>query len=356
MCDWRVRLEENMRPTHWGIATFVVALAISAALTVIPTAGDLQNQTPAAPPAGAGRAPRNAAEYDEMFNKMKNWGRWGPVDQRGAANLITDAKRKQAAALVKSGTSVSLSHDYLKDKSADNPLPFEHVMNRGLQSDTYRVSYHGYAHSHMDGLCHMVYQDRTYNGYTRAEALTESGCVKLGIENLKNGVITRGILIDIPRLKGVPYLEPSTPVYIEDIEAWEKKAGVKVGPGDAVFLYTGRWARREKLGAWELQKNSAGFHSSVAPWVKARDVAFIGSDAVLDVYPELVLDANGRDQANAFHILMIAALGVDIFDNLDLEALAQTAARLNRWEFMLTVAPLAVTGGTGSPANPIATF
>jgi kynurenine formamidase len=332
-----------------------VALA-TCAVAVTSTAGREQNETPTSRTATEGRAPRNPAEYDEMFNRIKNWGRWGPDDQRGAANLITDAKRKQAVALVKLGTSVSLSHNYLKDQAPDNPSPFEHVMNRGLQSDTYKVSYHGYAHSHMDGLCHMLYQDKTYNGYPRAAALTENGCTKLGIENLKNGVITRGVLIDIPRLKGVSYLEPGTPVYIEDIEAWEKKAGVKVGPGDAVLLYTGRWARREKLGPWALMTNAAGFHSSVAPWVKARDVAFIGSDAVLDVYPERVQDANGRDQANAFHILMIAALGVDIFDNLDLEALDQTAARLNRWEFMLTVAPLVVTGGTGSPANPIATF
>ena len=345
-----------MRPRHWkNSARLAVAFGI-AAFGIVSTAGNQQNQTPASQTATEGRAPRNPAEYDEMFNRIKNWGRWGPDDQRGAANLITDAKRKQAAALVRLGTSVSLSHNYLKDKAPDNPSPFEHVMNRGLQSDTYKVSYHGYAHSHMDGLCHMLYQDKTYNGYSRTDALTENGCTKLGIENLKNGVITRGVLIDIPRLKGVSYLEPGTPVYIEDIEAWEKKAGVKVGPGDAVFLYTGRWARREKLGPWPLMTNSAGFHASVAPWVKARDVAFIGSDAVLDVYPELVQDPNGRDQANAFHILMIAALGVDIFDNLDLEALAQTAARLNRWEFMLTVAPLVVTGGTGSPANPIATF
>ena len=331
------------------------ALTMSVGLAIALAAGGQQSQ-PSSAAASGGRAPRNPSEYDEMFHKIKNWGRWGPSDQRGAANLMTDAKRKQAVGLVRLGSSVSMSHDYLKDKAPDNPSPFEHVMNRGLQSDTYRVSYHGYAHSHMDGLCHMLYQDRTYNGYARAEALTESGCTRLGIENLKNGIITRGILIDIPRLKGVPYLEPSTPVYIEDLEAWEKKAGVKVGPGDAVFLYTGRWARREKLGPWELMRNAAGFHASVAPWVRARDIAFIGSDAVLDVYPELVLDANGRDQANAFHILMIAALGVDIFDNLDLEALAQTAGRLNRWEFMLTVAPLAVAGGTGSPANPIATF
>lgn len=341
-----------MSPRVWRGAA--VALAIAA--TVPSLAGTRPTQAPSPHDAGGGRAPRDAAEFDELFHRIKNWGRWGPDDQRGAANLITDAKRKQAASLVKLGTSVSLSHNYLKDKAPDNPNPFEHTMNRGLQTDTYRFSYHGYAHSHMDGLCHMLYQDKTYNGYARTDALTENGCVKLGIEHLKSGIITRGVLIDIPRLKGVPYLEPSTPVYIEDIEAWERKAGVKVGPGDAVLLYMGRWARREKLGPWPLMTNAAGFHASVAPWVKRRDVAFIGSDAVLDVHPELVLDANGRELANAFHILMVAALGVDIFDNLDLEALAATAARLKRWDFMLTVAPLAVTGGTGSPANPIATF
>jgi hypothetical protein len=225
----------------------------------------------------------------------------------------------------------------------DNPSPFEHVMNRGLQSDTYRVSYHGYAHSHMDGLCHMLYQDKTYNGYLRADALTENGCAKLGIENLKTGVITRGVLIDIPRLKGVPYLEPSTPVYIEDIEAWEKKAGVKIGPGDAVFLYTGRWARREKLGPWPLMTNSAGFHASVAPWVKARDVAFIGSDAVLDVYPELVWIPMGNQPTRSHSHDCGAWRGHSITRSRGARADRGAA---DRWEFMLTVAPLVVTGGT----------
>src|SRR5262245_33464404 len=171
-------MEENMKSRYWGdYAAFAPALTICMGLAVALAAGEQQNQTSSP----GGRAPRNATEYDEMFQKIKNWGRWGPTDQRGAANLITDAKRKQAVGLVKLGTSVSLSHDYLKDKAPDNPSPFEHVMNRGLQSDTYRVSYHGYAHSHMDGLCHMLYQDKTYNGYSRTDALTESGCVKLGI-------------------------------------------------------------------------------------------------------------------------------------------------------------------------------
>ena len=219
---------------------------------------------------GAARAPRTAAEFDELFRQVSNWGRWGKDDQLGAANLVTEAKRRQAAALVKNGISVSLAHNAMTEKAVDNPSPFEHTMNPGYFMDTYRVSYHGYAHSHIDALCHILYKDQTYNGYPRAEVNTEKGCTKLGIDNLKNGVLTRGILIDIPRLKNVPYLEPGTPIYVEDLEAWEQKAGVKVSPGDAIFVRTGRWARREKVGPWNIAQNAAGVHASVAPWVKAR--------------------------------------------------------------------------------------
>jgi hypothetical protein len=119
------------------------------------------------------------------------------------------------------------------------PSRFEHTMNRGFTTDTYRVAYHGYADSHLDALCHILYKDQTYNGYPRAEVNTERGCTKLSIDTLTQGVITRGILLDIPRLKGVPYLEPGTPVYQEDVEAWEKQARVKVASGDAVLLRTG---------------------------------------------------------------------------------------------------------------------
>ena len=175
--------------------------------------------------------------------------------------------------------------------------------------------------------------------------------MKLGIDQLKNGIATRGILLDIPRLKGVPYLEPGMPVFVEDLEAWEKKAGLKVGAGDAIFLYTGRFLRREKEGPWDVARLAAGFHASVAPWIKARGVAFVGSDAVTDVRPNLV-----EGVQDPFHLLMLPALGVAIFDSLDLEAVAQTAARLNRWEFFLAVSPLAVSAGTGSPVNPMAIF
>ena len=304
-----------------------------------------------APATTSTRAPRNAAEFDALFQSVKNWGRWGADDQLGAANLVTDAKRREAAALVKTGLTVSLAHNPITEPADDNASPFEHTMNRGFTTDTYRVSYHGYAHSHIDALCHILYKDQTYNGYARAEVNTEKGCTKLSIDTLKQGVITRGILIDIPRLKGVPYLEPGTAIYPEDVEAWEKQAGVKIGPGDALLLRTGRWARREKMGPWPVGRNAAGFHASIAPWLKARGVAFVGSDAASEVTPTMV-----EGVTLPVHTLLITALGIHLLDNQDLERLAETAARLKRWAFMLTINPVPVTGGTGSPLNTLATF
>ena len=304
---------------------------------------------PSAQPAS--RAPRNAAEFDQLFQQVKNWGRWGKDDQLGSANLVTAAKRKQAVALVKDGITVSLAHNALTEKAEDNSNPFEHTMLRGNNMDRYAVSYHGYAHSHIDALCHILYKDQTYNGYARGDINTDKGCTKLGIDNLKNGVVTRGILIDIPRLRNLPYLEPGTAVYVEDLEAWEKKAGLKIGSGDAIFLRTGRWARRDKLGPWNVGQSAAGLHASVAPWIKTRGVAFLGSDAAEDVTPSMV-----EGIALPIHTLMITGLGMNLLDNQDLEALGETAAKLNRWEFMLTIAPVPVTGGTGFPLNAIAMF
>jgi kynurenine formamidase len=297
------------------------------------------------------RAPRNAEEFDVLFQQVKNWGRWGHDDQLGSANLVTAAKRKQAVALVKGGVTVSLAHNPLTERAEDNSNPFEHTMLRGNSMDRYAVSYHGYAHSHIDALCHILYKDQTYNGYSRAEVNTDKGCTKLGIQNLKDGIVTRGVLVDLPRLRKLPYLEPGTPIYVEDLEAWEKKSGVKIAPGDALLVRTGRWARREALGPWNVGQRAAGLHASVAPWIKARGVAFLGGDAAQDVVPSMV-----EGIALPVHTLMITALGINLLDNQDLEALGEMAAKQNRWEFMLTIAPVPVTGGTGFPLNAIAMF
>src|SRR5579864_8713512 len=181
------------------------------------------------------RAPRNAAEFDALFQQVSNWGRWGKDDQLGSVNLVTAAKRKEAVALVKQGISVSLAHNPLTERAEDNSNPFEQTMLRGNNMDRYAVTYHGYAHSHIDALCHILYKEQTYNGYARADVNTDKGCTKLGIQNLKAGIVTRGVLVDIPRLRSLPYLEPGTAIYAEDLEAWEKKSGLKIGPGDALL-------------------------------------------------------------------------------------------------------------------------
>ena len=296
-----------------------------------------------------------------LMEELSNWGRWGPEDQLGAANLITPAKRLEAIALVTEGITVSLEHRLLTEEADDVPQPFERRLLglpdptrepafRGGVSDNYSISYHGYSHSHIDALCHILYKGEMYNGVSQ-ETITEEGCSNASIINLQGGIVTRGVLIDIPRLKGVPYLEPGTPIYMEDLDAWEEMTGVTVRPGDAVFVRTGRWARRADVGPWAISEQAAGLHASTMAWVKARDVAFLGSDGVSDVVPSQV-----EGVGLPVHMLTIVAMGVDLFDNQDLEAVAETAARLNRWEFMLVAAPLAVEGGTGSPVNALAIF
>jgi len=298
------------------------------------------------------------ADVDRMMTELSNWGRWGKDDQLGAVNLITAAKRKQAAALVREGFSVSLARDTNTEKAEDNSDPYEHTMTlTGVNNDripfsidNFKISFHGYQHTHLDALCHMFWQGKMYNGYSQEE-VTQRGAGKLAITTLKQGIFTRGILMDMAALKGVPYLEPGTPIYPEDLEAWEKKAGLKLAPGDAVFIRTGRWARRAALGPWNVSQKSAGLHASCARWLKQRDVALLGSDVASDVFPSQVPGIT-----HPIHQLVLVALGVNIFDNCDLESVAEAADKRKRWDFLLTTAPIALTGGTGSPLNPIATF
>jgi kynurenine formamidase len=295
--------------------------------------------------------------FDQWMKELSNWGRWGKQDEMGAVNLITPAKRKQAAALVKEGVSYSLSRDAEKEKAVDNPVPFEHKMlrtginNPGTSSgDSFTIAHHGYAHTHMDSLCHFFYKGKMYNGFAQ-ETVTDKGAEHLSIHNFKNGIVTRGILMDIARLKGVDYLEPGTAIYPEDLDAWEKKARIKVSSGDVVFIRTGRWAMRDAKGPWPASKSSAGLHMSSARWLKSRDVAMLGSDAASDLMPSGI---DGVTQP--IHTLVLVAMGMPIFDNCDLELVSKEAARRQRWEFLLTAAPLAVQGGTGSALNPLATF
>jgi kynurenine formamidase len=298
------------------------------------------------PGAGSKRMQVTKDQVDRWMKELSNWGRWGKDDQLGTVNLITETKRKQAIALARNGTVVSIARQPViipKDKpegtGAHLELRLTHL-DAGYTVEDQTIAFHGSTFTHIDGLCHADWDGKIYNGYPLADAVKGNSCLKGSIGNLKAGIVTRGILVDIPRLKGLPFLDPGTQVFTGDIEAWEKMAGVKISPGDAVLLHTGRWTSGK----------TSGFDVSIAPFLKTRDVAVIGSDGTLDA---------GQVQGTQplpLHRFVLVALGMNIIDNADTTLLAETAAKLKRWEFMLVLAPIATPGGTGSPLNPMAIF
>jgi kynurenine formamidase len=201
--------------------------------------------------------------------------------------------------------------------------------------------------THLDALCHASYQGKLYNDFP-ADGIDATGCPQDSVFALKEGIVTRGVLIDIARMKGVDYLEPGTPIYPEDLAEWEKQTGVRVSEGDAVFVRSGRWAMRVAKGPG---KNFAGLHASCARWLYERGVAALGGDADPEVAPSQI-----EGVPVPIHLLTLVAMGMPLFDECDLEAVGKEAARRKRWVFLFTAAPLVVRGGTGAPINPIAVF
>jgi kynurenine formamidase len=314
---------------------------------------------PAGPFAAADAAPPEMvtrAQFEAWFKEISNWGRWGKDDELGTLNLITPQKRAAAAALVRDGVSVSLALDLNKTAEALNANPFEQELTVGefgghaVAGDRYSVQYHGFAHSHMDGLTHFSHNGTLYNGVS-VDVLEKGGARKLGVQNAKDGIFTRGVLVDIPWLRGVDFLEPGTAITVEDLAAWEAKTHVKIGSGDVLLIRTGRWERLRQKGQWNFLEAAAGSHASLGRWLKARDVAVIGSDGVSDVIPSGV-----EGLVNPLHELVLVSLGMPLLDNLDLDPLAREARQRGRWTFLFVGLPLRVPGGTGSPLNPLAMF
>ena len=296
------------------------------------------------------------AQYDAWFEELSNWGRWGPEDELGALNLITPAKRRAAAALVTEGFTVSLASIATTERTIDNPCPVEwRMLNASPGGATDTINYvciHGPGTTHIDGFAHRFFDGRMWNGYPIEDLVTmDGGAAKNAILTMRHGIVTRAVLYDIPRLKGVPYLEPGERIGVEDLEAWEARTGVRVGPGDAFLLRWGRWARQDAIGPFDTGAEAAGLDNSVIPWLRARDVALIGWET-----PGYMPQPAGDLPRLALHDFALTMLGVHLLDRADFDELADAAAERNRWEFLLTIAPLPIPHGTGSPVNPIATF
>ena len=300
------------------------------------------------------RAPLPAEEVLGFHKTLSNWGRFGPRDQLGTLNLITAAKRKAAAQSVRSGRTVSCARPLPTQPSVENPNPVQHHMigtcTEGWGGDYFAMAPHGFATSHIDALCHIFHEGKLYNGYP-IEKVSAHGALELGIHELKDGVVSRGVLLDVPASRGVLFLEASEPIFADDLERAEAHGGVRVESGDILLVRTGRWALREAKGPWDPRLSAAGLDASCLPWLHARGVAVLGCDGVSDVVPSRV-----EGVGLPIHSVAIVAMGLHLIDNLDLEGLSKACAEEKRGDFLLTLAPLVLFRGTASPLNPIALF
>lgn len=285
------------------------------------------------------------------LRKGNNWNRWGADDEVGAVNLITPEKRVQAASLVRSGRSVSLSRDVPTVPGRNNPMPATHwlrVMDTAVV-DHIGISYHGYVTTHVDALCHVWDEGGMWNGRDPRVEVTSQGARFGGIQHWREGITTRGVLLDVPKFRGEPSVTIEKPVHGSELEAIAKAQGVEIEPGDALVVYSGREAWQAANPTWSgYRPPSPGLHASCLPFVRDHDVAVLVWD-LMDAAP------NEYGMTWTMHGA-IFAYGVALVDNALLQPLAEACAAEGRYEFMLTFAPLPVVGGTGSPINPIALF
>ena len=304
---------------------------------------------------GAGRSETpTEEELLAWIESLRNWGRWGPEDELGTLNLITPEVRRRGASLVSEGLAVPLAWELDPPSHDRHGLVQRYMMESGAPGDAaeagsracfpkeyFGFAYHGLLMTHLDAPPHCVWDGQIYNGFAGSTVTTAKGALRAGVQVAAQGFSGRGILIDLG--------EFDRGALPSDVEAAERRQGVSVQPGDMVLLRVGV-SRRRKAGL-PAAESSGGWHAGMLPWLHDRDVALIGSDAPQEARP-----TGYRVVASPIHVVGLVSMGLWLLDNCDLEALAETCQRLGRWEFQLSVQPLPVRGGTGSPVAPVATF
>jgi kynurenine formamidase len=306
----------------------------------------------------ASHTERRLPTRDEVLSYLRdrtNWGRWGADDQRGAINLITPEKRLAATRLVQKGRAVSLSRPWATTPGPNNPNPAQHFLRWGSRPgggggvvDYYGLIYHGYTTTHIDALCHVWDENGMWNGRDPNREITSAGARFGDIDQWKDGIVTRGVLLDVVKHRGEPFVTEEKPVHGWELEEIAAAEGVTLEPGDAVLVYSGRENWHRAHPEWQGGPHGPGLHASVLPFLRDHDVAVLGWD-LMDAYP------NEYGVTWTVHGALYA-YGVALLDNALLEPLADVCAEEGRYTFMLTIAPLRVIGGTGSPCNPIALF
>ncbi|NNJ07283.1 cyclase family protein [Streptomyces sp. PKU-MA01144] len=298
-------------------------------------------------------------EFRALHERVRERTRRGPDDRRGTLGYLTPDRVVAAAREVTTGRTVSLAAPVDTRPGPDNPEPARHRMKApdlarqpspGLQFalDRFAMNVHGDVDSHLDALCHVLYDGTLYNGVP-AGSLTPDGAVELAVDVARDGVVGRGVLLDIPRLRGVPWLEPGEQVTAAELTAAEAAQGVRTGPGDVLLVRVGHRRRRREHGVWNTAEARAGLHPEAVEFLVDRRVAMLGCDGNSDTAPSTV---EGVDFP--VHVLTIHAMGMQLMDYLQFEELVPVCEEEGRWSFLCAVAPLRLPGATGSPVNPIA--
>jgi kynurenine formamidase len=303
----------------------------------------------------------SAAQFRALYDRVKQMSRQGSADRRGALNNIAPAQVTAAAWDVRSGRAVSLAAPVASEVALDNPDPAVHRMTQpginpvpasGLSfaMDRLAMNIHGNADSHIDALCHVIFDGTLYNDVD-AHSVTAAGATELSIEVAGNGIVGRGLLLDIPRVRRVPWLEPGDHVTADDLITAEAVQDVRIGQGDLLFVRVGHRTRRRALGPWDSASARAGLHPAALELLAERRIAVLGSDGNNDTAPSA---AEGVDFP--VHVLAINAMGLHLLDWLQFDDIVAVCEELNRWSFLCVIAPLRLRAGTGSPVNPIAIF
>jgi kynurenine formamidase len=305
----------------------------------------------------------NVEEYDQLFHEISNWGRWGPEDQKGTLNYLTPSIAARAGGLIRAGKSVSMARPIDTVAGPDNPGPAIHHMIRAYDippdnpddvqfvADYLGSGCHGWAHSHFDALCHVAYRGKLYNNRPVSQ-VDSQGAKSMDITQYSHGIVGRGVLLDIPRLRKVKWLEPGDAVTAGELEEAEKAEGVKLGEGDIFVFRVGHYKRRVELGPWDPEGvGRAGLDPYAMKLLHQRKIAAFFPDGDGEVLPSPV-----EHMTNPVHALQITSMGLACADSLQLEEVAEECERLGRWEFFAAVSPLRLRGGTGSLVNPIAIF
>lgn len=306
------------------------------------------------------RRTMSEADFRTLYRLLRDQARRDGDLPHGALGHLTPARVLAAAGEVRRGRTVSLAAPIETTPGPDNPEPARHSMTAAAPAedddvrgprfarDRFAMNVHGDADSHLDALCHVMFDGELYGGVP-ASSVTPGGAGALTLDLVRDGIVGRGVLLDIPRLRGVPWLEPGDHVTADDLVAAEAAEGVTAGPGDLLLVRVGHRRRRRSLGAWDVAEARAGLHPAAMTVVAERRVAALGSDGNSDTGPSAVAGI-----PFPVHVLAVNALGLHLMDWLDLEELALVCEHLDRWHFLCVVAPLRLPAATGSPVNPIA--